>query len=57
MEAEKTIKAQLNISEEEEEFNETREEKSTEAAQNAEKRKGFLFSQISCSCLPLAHAK
>lgn len=58
VEAEKSLKAQLNTSgEEDEEFNETREEKSTEAAQNAEKRKSFLFSQISCSRLPLSHMK
>ncbi|RUS79411.1 hypothetical protein EGW08_012824, partial [Elysia chlorotica] len=58
VEAEKTLKAQLNTSgEEEEEFNETREEKSTEAAHNAEMRKGFLISQITCSSLPFAHAK
>ncbi|GFS10541.1 nipped-B-like protein [Elysia marginata] len=58
VEAEKTLKAQLNMSgEEDEEFNETREEKSTEAGQNAEKRKSFLFSQISCSHSPIFHVK
>ncbi|XP_005090101.1 nipped-B-like protein B [Aplysia californica] len=51
VEAEKTLKAQHNNSgdDQDEDFNEKKEETSTELMQNAEKRKAFLCSQISCS--------
>ena len=49
VEVEKTLKAQQNTSGEEEDFDEKQEETSTEVMQNAEKRKNFLCSQISCS--------
>uniref|UniRef100_A0A2C9MAH1 Nipped-B protein n=1 Tax=Biomphalaria glabrata TaxID=6526 RepID=A0A2C9MAH1_BIOGL len=59
VEAEKTLKAQLNTSgeEQDEDFNETKEETSTEIMQNAEKRKAFLCSQISYGGKPLANLK
>lgn len=50
MEAEKKIKAHHNTSgSDEEDFNETEAEKTTEVMQNVEKRKSFLLSQIASS--------
>ncbi|XP_059166950.1 nipped-B-like protein [Physella acuta] len=59
VEAEKSLKAQLNTSgeEQDEDFNETKEETSTECMQNAEKRKVFLCSQISCYNKPIGNIR
>lgn len=48
VEVEKSIKAQLNSSgdQDEEDFDGKQEEMSSEVMQNAEKRKTFLYSQI-----------
>lgn len=59
VEAEKTLKAQHTTSgdDQDEDFNETKEEKSTEVLQNAEKRKAFLCSLVSCSSRWQGHLK
>ncbi|BFZ16564.1 hypothetical protein BsWGS_19603 [Bradybaena similaris] len=59
VEAEKTLKAQHSTSgdDQDEDFNETKEEKSTEVLQNAEKRKAFLCSLVSCSSRWQGHLK
>lgn len=55
VEAEKKIKAQQNTSgSDEEDFNETEAEKTTEVMQNVEKRKNFLLSRIAESNSSLA---
>ena len=55
MEAEKKIKQQQNTSvSDDEDFNETEAETTTEVMQNVEKRKNFLLSQIASAQTTLA---